>query len=277
MLAVVIRAGGDAVARFIPITPRWASIFVLVASVLILGALGYAVGDEVARRAERIRQPFGDTLLSSVDSPSAEGVPGDAVETAAKTFGVISHLIVMVLIALYVSFTPAMYLNGLVSLVPQAHRPSARRAFEQSGYALRGWLLGQAISMLSVGVLTGVGLWLAGVPLAFILGIVAGLLEFIPILGPILAAVPGILLALSVGPTTALYAAGVYVLVQQLEAGIILPLAQNWAVQLAPALGLFAILVFGLMFGMLGLLFGTPLAVVLIALVKEFYVYNRAQ
>ena len=292
VFAVVIRAGGDLAARYIPITPRWASMLVLVVVALVLGGLGYAVGDEVARQFNELRdrlpealgsardwvaqQPFGDTLLDSVDDASEEGVStGGAVETATKTFGVVSHLIVLVLIALYLSFTPTLYLNGLVSLVPETYRPETRRAFEQSGYVLRGWLLGQAVSMLSVGVLTGIGLWLAGVPLAFILGIVAGLLEFIPILGPILAAVPGILLAFAVGPTTALYAVGVYFLVQQLEAGIIMPLAQKWAVQLAPALGLFAILVFGMMFGMLGVLFGTPLTVVLIALVKEFYVYNR--
>jgi predicted PurR-regulated permease PerM len=105
----------------------------------------------------------------------------------------------------------------------------------------------------------------------------AGLLEFIPAIGPVLAFVPGVLVALTEGPQIALYAAIVFIVVQQLEGSVIMPLAQRWAVELPPAYGLVAVLSFSLLFGFLGVLFGSPLAVVAMCLVQNLYVKNSLE
>lgn len=138
--------------------------------------------------------------------------------------------------------------------------------------ALRGWLLGQVVSMSLVGVLTGIGLRLLGVPLVLSLSVLAGLPDFIPFIGPVIAAVPAVLMAATVGPSIALYTVLLYIVVQQIEGNVIQPLVQRWAVALPPALGLIAVVAFGTLFGVLGLVFAVPLAVALRALVQKLYV-----
>ena len=141
-----------------------------------------------------------------------------------------------------------------------------------SGGALRLWLRGQLISVLLVGTLTWIGLALAGVPAAFALGTIAALLEVVPYVGPIVSAIPGLLLALALAPETALWALLVYVAVQQIEGNFIQPLVQKKVVTVPPALTLFGMIAAGLLFGFLGILFAAPLAVVAYVLLKRLYV-----
>jgi len=128
-----------------------------------------------------------------------------------------------------------------------------------------------------VGTMTGVGLALIGVPLSLSLGLVAGLLEFIPVVGPILAAVPGVLLAFSAGPQSAAYAVLLYISVQQIESNILTPLVQRWAVELPPVVALLSIVAAGLVFGVMGVIFATPMAVVVMALVRHLYVEDTLE
>jgi predicted PurR-regulated permease PerM len=100
----------------------------------------------------------------------------------------------------------------------------------------------------------------------------AGLLEFIPVVGPFIALVPVVLVAFTEGPQIALYALIVFLAVQQIEGNVIMPLAQRWAVELPPALGLISLVAFGLLFGILGIFFGSPLAVVVMCIVQALYI-----
>ena len=126
--------------------------------------------------------------------------------------------------------------------------------------------------MVVVGVLTGFGLWMLGVPSALALGLLAGALEFIPFAGPILAMIPAVLLALAVSPDMALYVALLYLAVQQFEGNLLTPLVQQYAVELPGVILLFSLLGFGTIFGTLGVILAAPLAVVLYVLVKRLYV-----
>jgi predicted PurR-regulated permease PerM len=131
--------------------------------------------------------------------------------------------------------------------------------------------VGQLGAMATVGLLIGVGLALLGAPLALPLGILSALLEFVPVVGPITALVIGVLVAFSQGPDMALYVGLLYAAVLFVEGNIIIPLAQKWAVSLPPALGLLGIVVFGVVFGLPGVLFAMPLLVVTVALVEKLY------
>nr|WP_018148313.1 AI-2E family transporter [Henriciella marina] len=126
--------------------------------------------------------------------------------------------------------------------------------------------------MTVVGLLTWLGLTLIGVPAATALGIFAFVAQFVPIVGPIIAAVPGILAASSVSPETALWAAGVYLLVQQLESNVITPYVQQRVVSLPMVLTMFSVVTFSALLGFVGMLFATPLAVVVFVMVKMLYV-----
>jgi predicted PurR-regulated permease PerM len=128
------------------------------------------------------------------------------------------------------------------------------------------------MAMAVVGVLTWLGLWLVGVPLAPILGLIAALLALVPNIGPIIAAVPAVLLAFSDGPTTVLMVVGVYIGVQTLESYAITPLIQQERVSLPPALIISMQLLMGVLFGVLGLALATPMAALGLTLVREVYV-----
>jgi predicted PurR-regulated permease PerM len=119
--------------------------------------------------------------------------------------------------------------------------------------------------------LATVGLMLLGMPSALALGIFAGLAEFVPIVGPVMAAIPALIIAFSLDVTTALWVLGLFVVIQQIEGNIIQPIVQRQMVRIAPAVTLFAILAFGVLFGPLGLLLAAPLTVVVRVLIRDLY------
>jgi predicted PurR-regulated permease PerM len=137
---------------------------------------------------------------------------------------------------------------------------------------LRLWLGAQVIAMLMVGVLIGGGALLIGIPSPFALGLIFGLAEFVPVVGPVARAVPVLLVAVGQGWEMTFWALGLVVIVQQVESNLIMPLASGHAVQLPPAVGLFAVVAMGVLFGPLGLVLGYPLAVVVDVAVRRLYV-----
>jgi predicted PurR-regulated permease PerM len=161
----------------------------------------------------------------------------------------------------------------LIKLTPPAAQASLADTIDACGEALRRWLLGQLLSMAVAAVLTTLGLWLLGLPAYLALGLLAGLAEFVPVVGSILAAVPALLLALTQGGVElAVWTLLLYLGVQQIQGNLVAPLVTRRMVSLPPALTLFAILTFGLVFGPLGVLFAAPLAVVAFVAVKRLWV-----
>ena len=140
------------------------------------------------------------------------------------------------------------------------------------GGTLRRWLLGQLLVMTIVGVVVTVGLWLLGVPFAPALGLLAFLLEFIPYVGPIGSAVPGLLVASSLGTSKLLYVAILYFAVQSAEGYLLSPLIQERAVKIPPALTVLAQVLLGVLVGGFGLILATPLTAVALVLVNELYI-----
>ncbi|OYW49491.1 MAG: hypothetical protein B7Z31_14545, partial [Rhodobacterales bacterium 12-65-15] len=174
-------------------------------------------------------------------------------------------------IGIYGAISPGIYRRGLLLLVAPSARSRAEEVIAASVKVLRRWFGAQLVSMAVVGVLTTIGLWLVGVPLAPLLGLIAGLLGFVPNIGPILSAVPAVLLASTQGGTAALLTVGVFLVVQALESYLITPKVQQDQVSLPPALLIAAQVVFGLIFGLAGLLFAGPLTAVGMTLTNELY------
>lgn len=222
-----------------------------------IGELG--LGEQLKRFAESIRAPgatsfsaFGRTILSIGSG--------------------IADLLVVIVAGIFLAAQPRFYMAGAVKLVPPAKRSLALEAMLESERALRLWLRGQLIAMIVVGLLTGLGLWALGMPSALALGLLAGILEFIPFAGPILAAIPAILLALAVSPDLAFWVVLLYVVIQQFEGNLLTPLVQQYAVDLPGVVLLFSLLGFGMIFGTLGVILAAPLSVVTYVLVKRLYV-----
>lgn len=173
---------------------------------------------------------------------------------------------------IYLAAEPELYRSGILELVPPGHVSRAEQLLDVVGNALRLWLLGQLFAMGVVGMLSGLGLWLLGIPSAAALGLIATLAEFIPILGPIIGAFPAVIVAFGVGERMALYVILLYFIIQQIESNLLIPLIQERMVSLPPVLTLFAAVTFGLLFGLMGLLLATPLTVVGMVIVKMLYV-----
>ncbi len=190
--------------------------------------------------------------------------------------GIADTLLVMVG-GIYLAAQPELYWTGMIKLVPERGRALAAQALEASGKALRLWLLGRLVSMAVVGLLTWIGLTIIGVPSAMTLALLAALLEFVPFIGPIIAAVPAILLAFAAGPDRALWTIALFVAIQQFEGNILEPLVQQRAVDLPPALLLFALVAGGLIFGGAGIVLAAPLTVILYVMVKRLYVQEALQ
>lgn len=215
---------------------------------------------------QRVPQP--QQMLSSGSGSLASEVAG-AVSTVAT---VITNAVIVLILGLYLAFHPGLYTDGSVRLVPQQWRGRMREVLSAIGHTLRWWLVGRGASMAVVGVLTGLGLFLAGVPLAMTLGLIAGLFSFVPYIGPIAGAVPAMLVALTASPTKVLYVVGVFAAVQFLESYLITPLIQERAVSIPPALLISAQVVAGVLAGVLGVLLATPMAVAVVVIVQMLYV-----
>jgi predicted PurR-regulated permease PerM len=293
LFAVMFRGLARLVSRYTRVPMQWSLLFVVAfligIVVLLIWLAGPSINEQVAEFMETVptsvrqveetlgRLTWGQYLLESMKPGRLSVSPGIGLFSritgvASTVFAVVANLLVVTFVAIFFAADPAPYIRGIILLVPKSESARVAQTIEATGHTLRYWLLGQGVSMLAVGILTALGLWLAGVPLAFLLGVIAGILEFVPFLGPVAAAIPGILIALTRGWKLALYAALVYVIVQQLENRLIVPLVQWKAVSLPPALVILAVVALGLLFGLLGVLVATPLTAVIVVWVKMLYV-----
>ncbi|ALA59179.1 AI-2E family transporter [Nitrospira moscoviensis] len=190
----------------------------------------------------------------------------------SSAFSGIMDLVVIAFVGFYLAATPHAYVEGLVRLAPQRQRSHFRDILGEVGERLRWWLAARFFTMAVVALVVGVGLWFLGISLALTLGLLAGLLDFIPVVGPLLAAVPALLLAVSQEPTLAMWVGALYVGSQIVEGYLIMPLIQHRAISIPPALIIAMVVLFGTLFGMLGVLLAAPLTAVGMVLIQRLYV-----
>jgi predicted PurR-regulated permease PerM len=189
-------------------------------------------------------------------------------------FGALGNTLIIMFAGVYFAARPRLYIDGMIRLVPVARRPRAREVLDELGDTLAKWLVGKAWSMLAAGVMTAVGLSLLGIPLALILGIIAGLLDFIPYLGPLMAGVPALLIAFSASPEQALYVALLFGGIQLVQGYMMEPLIDQHTVSIPPALTIAMQVLFGAVFGLAGVALATPLTAALMVLVTMLYVQD---
>ena len=204
---------------------------------------------------------------------SAGKLMANAAGFFSLSAGAVATFFVIVFVGIYLAASPQVYLDGVTRLFPISQRGRVEELVDRLGTTLGHWLLGQMLSMAAVGILIAVGLTLLGIPLGLALGVMAGLLNFIPIVGSLLSAVPAVLLAFLVSPMHPFYVIGLYFLVNTgIESHLLVPLIQRYAVNLPPAIAVLALFLMGELFGFLGLLLAIPLAATLLVLVKVLYV-----
>lgn len=289
LLSLVLRALSRPLYRRFGLPPRVALVLVVALLLLALVGGGWLAGAAAGEQLQTLRQTlprawmalrqwlagvsFGPWLLELLDGRRL--VPEDWSQVAGLASGTLNFTLAalgapVLLLALgaYLAADAPMYRRGMLSLVPRRHQPLAEHTLDALGHDLSRWLLGQGVSMAAVGVLTAIGLAAIGMPLVVTLSVIAAVLDFVPYFGPIASGLLIVLVALTAGEQQALAALLVCVAVQQAEAYLVQPLAQRWAVSLAPVLGMLAVLLFAVLFGLPGVLLAAPLMVACVALVR---------
>ncbi len=237
--------------------------------------------NKLSAEIDRLSQHYGSTPWArsirehlSGSTPSAEQVSAPAFKVLGLTLGALADLVLVLITALYLAISPALYQRGLLRLIAIRHRPRALAILRDIARTLRRWLLGQMVDMVVVGLITAIGMSILGVPVPLALGVLAGVLTFIPYFGAPIAGLPAVLVALTVSPTTALYAVLVFLLCHLVEGYVLSPLVQRRLVELPPALTLLSMAASGALFGPLGIILGTPIAAAMMVAVREGYVVS---
>lgn len=288
VFAVVVRRTGVFMGERTPLKVSWSVALVLLL-LLALAAFGlWRFGTQLTSQFEQVSETLGTSYEDiatwlrghgiRVGSPSIDGSQLAWLTTLGTTlWQLLSGALLVAFVMAYLALSPGVYRKGVILLFPGRLHERAAEVLDAMEVALWRWTLGKLMAMVLVGALTGLALWWLEVPSAALLGLISGLLEFIPILGPWLAAIPAALVAASVGLDTALWALFAYGAIQQVESWLITPLAQRSSVALPPAVTLLAIAGFSVLFGMPGLVFATPLALVLMVAVRMLYVDDVLQ
>lgn len=293
LIAVFFRGTANALSSRTSLTRGWSLALVVVGVLALATATVWlmapqvseqatALSEELPKAVEGFRDKLGDNKWGrkAIDEmPSADSLLENKESWAKRSLGVLSstlgtlaNIYVVLFIGIFITAEPNVYRQGIVMLFPLPRRGRAGEVVDTLGSTLYKWLLGKLFSMLLVGVLTGLGLWLLGIPMALVLALIAALLSFIPNFGPILALIPAVLIGLLEGPSQALYVILLYVGIQFVESNLITPLVQKKMVQIPPALIIVAQLLLGVFSGTIGLILATPIMVAVIVLVKMLYV-----
>ena len=266
--------------------------FSIIFSLLLLVLFFWFAGNSIQKQASQLSETlpaaidtfkqklgstnFGKKILEQITSASSnQKMSGMAQTFFTSTFGVLGDLYVVLFLGLFFTAAPSTYINGLLKLVPVKGRPEAENVINKTGLKLTKWLKGQLFAMLIVAVLTITGLLIMGVPMAFVLGLLAGILNFIPNFGPLIALVPAVLIAFLQSPSTALMVAILYIAVQVLESNIITPQIQQKMISIPPAMVIITQLFMGVLTGSLGLLLAMPILVVLMVALQELYIRKQ--
>ncbi len=209
--------------------------------------------------------------------PDPGGLFNQASSLFGSTLGIVSNAVIIIFLGLFFAIDPRAYRDGFLLLLPNSYRPRLAAALDNTGEALRGWMVTQLAMMILIGSLVFLLLWALGVPNAAVLGLLSGALNFIPFLGPIFSAVP-VLLTLAAQDTNVLIlgAIGLF-LIQNLEGYILTPMLQQRIIKLSPAWSLSIMTVLGTLFGIMGIALATPIYAVGRMLTLKLYIEPRQE
>lgn len=286
LIATLLRVVAEPFERFLPL-PGWAAL--TLAGLLLLGLFGltlYVFGAEisfefsdvtrrVAASIQELQSRLGGTEIGKYLTGRMSGAGFSVTGFLESVFSygttVIAGLIVILISAIYLTSEPDLYRRGIALLFAERHRERVDGVLLAIGKGLRLWLIGQLIEMTIIALLSLFAVWLIGLPSIFALGLIAFVCEFIPFLGPILAAIPAVLVALTHGDHAAILTVVAYLLIHQVEGNLATPLIQRRLILIPPALTLLGLAAVASLFGLGGILFAGPIVAILYVGVRKWY------
>ncbi len=295
LLAIFLRGLSHLTQKFIHVSEHLALFIVVVCLILIIAGLCMIMGPNLVQGVENLADKIPssiDKLQNSIKEYSWGKALIKNINDTAKTIsnnsqikshaiGVFSssltgllNIIVILVVGLYSAYDPKLYTESFLKLITKRKRKRVSEIITLLQNALAWWMVGRFSAMIIVGILTTIGLWVLGMPLVFTLGVIAGLLTFIPYLGAVVSAIPAVLLALVESPTEAVYVIILYTLIHTIEGYFITPVIQKRAVSLPPALLIVVQVMIEFLLGIFGLLLATPIMVAVIVLIQTLYVQD---
>jgi predicted PurR-regulated permease PerM len=292
LIAVYFHGLGDTIQRRTRLGRRWAMLISITGSFILLGALFWFMGSKIqvqvaelsstlphtiaTARAKLAETSVGQKVLESFSGTNSQKLMSTVQSFFSTTFGVLGDMYIVLFLGIFFTANPSLYKDGILVLVPHSKKQLGTHIMNRISLALKGWLKGMLFSMLLITVMLAVVLTIIGVPVAFILALITGILELVPNIGSLIAMIPGVLLALTMSTNTAILVAIVYIAAQTIVANIVTPLIQKKMINLPPALTLISQLIMGTVSGALGIILAVPLLAILIILVDELYVKKIA-
>lgn len=276
VFAAMIDGGARLIGRVLPIGRGWRVAIVLLLTVVFLGWTAYFAGSQIAAQAAALPAiveaqaikafawltahgfDFEVADLQGIAQQALGGV-SELTRAVGGVIGALTTVFLIVVLGIYIAIEPRLYERGLAWMLPRDGRDHFHGTAEQMGHALRRLLAGRLLGMVIEGVATWLLLQAYGVPMAALLGLLTGLLAFLPNIGAPISGVLMVLVGFSGGVDMGLYCIAVYFVVQIVDGNIIVPIVAKKTVDLAPALVLGAQLIMGALFGILGLALADPL------------------
>ena len=295
VLAVGVDALVSAVCRYVRL-PRMVAVALVMAGIAAaLVAAGAAVLPAVTGQLDALWDQLVQALETARDWIAARGqlperLPGDLQDEIGQlhggleqllshlgavgmtTFGALTSLVLVVVMASFLTVDPGLYRRGLLRLVPLPRRALVDATLSEAAHSLRWWFLAQFASMAILGILIGAGLYVIGIEFWLSLALITALLTFIPYLGPVLAGIPVVAIGFAEGPQTGFVVLLFFLVVQNIEANILLPLIYQVTVRLAPAVTIAAQVFMGMWFGAAGFILAAPFTVVAMVIIHKLYI-----
>lgn len=289
LLAIYFLGCADFFETKLKISHGWGLALSIGVNLLLLTAFFWFVGARIENQVSEISNTLPKTIengkeylqqsrigKSLLDYLNFSGNSQKTISMARKffssSFGILSDLYIILLLAMFFIAGPQTYRKGIIKLLPNSAKEKGESLLDELYSVLKKWIKGQLFGFLFIAILSGLGLWILGMPMIITLALIAGILNFIPNFGPIIALIPAGLLGLMQGTTTAILVISLYTFIQVIQSAVTQPLIQKKMVNLPPALVIFGQIAMGLLGGFWGVLLASPIVAILMTIVNKLYV-----
>lgn len=289
LLAVYFLGCGNFFENKLHVSKGWGLALSLIINIILITAFFWFVGARLQNQVAELSDTLPKTIENgkaylqqstlgkkALDFLNASGNSEKTVSMAKKffssSFGIISDLYIVILLAAFFIAAPQTYKRGIIHLIPPKGKEQAKALLDELNSVLKKWIKGQLFGFLFITVLTGLGLWALGMPMILTLALIAGVLNFIPNFGPVIALIPAGLIGLMQGTTTAIWVLCLFTFIQIIQSAVTQPLIQKKMVNTPPGLVIFGQVAMGMLGGFWGVLLATPLVAVVMTLVNKLYV-----
>ncbi|MGI8950511.1 MAG: AI-2E family transporter [Chitinophagaceae bacterium] len=289
LMAIYFYGCAGILQRNLHLSSKLSIILSVLLNIILLVGFFWFVGARLQQQISELSDTLPKTIQQAKDQMNKTALGGKVLEylnssgNSQKTkdvvrqffsssFGIISDLYIVVLIGLFFTASPSLYKKGMVRLLPAKAKDKGAELINEISEVLKKWLKGQIFGIFFIAVLTGIGLLILGMPLVLTLALIAGLLNFIPNFGPMIALIPAVLLALMQGATTAIIIICMYTGIQIIQSAVTQPIIQKKMISIPPALTIIGQVAMGSLGGFWGVLLATPIVAILMTVIKKLYI-----